>query len=208
MLIVFLCGCIDNQKREQQYCKMFDAEASDKCFVLQKNQTVKALFETLMKKCDENNVDYTGNYIIPYDCIKKQFLFSDMQHTNKINLEIQGFLCPNTSKNIFYDELLIQWETFFSNSSLQLKVKEHIKRTIGMQSHPYLINIVVPDTIYVHQLQEIFIEVLEGYKIFYEEALNVGVDSVLDQYPFRVRITPESFYQKAMPMPPPTNVGL
>lgn len=203
LLIVFLVSCSNDQKKIHQYSKIFATEIKSEDIVVRENQTASSLYEKLMRNCDEDETGYTGDYIIQYDLVKKEFSFANAPHPSLINIKFEGFLCPNTSKDIFFNELEVIWKEFIPNTSLQRRIQEHINKSIETQAYPYLINVVVPDTIYINQLQGVFNEILDAYASFYEEIKYYK--NLLEANPLRVRITPELYYNKVEPAPPPTD---
>jgi hypothetical protein len=212
LLIIVLISCCDqNKKKVISIESLFDNSNINSDYLVSEDITALEIYNQLKKNCDDNFVDYSGNLYILYDYCEERITFN--RTNDVITVELKGFLCPYSTKDIFYNELnifLLQNNLFIDNypvhsDTLTELVSKFISSSINNPfNYPYIVQIIVDDNISVSQLSIFIGLIIDGYQRFVQtEVQTKGLNDIIEKYPFRLKIIPSSKFGVSTPSSPP-----
>lgn len=210
-LLVFACNKTTEDKKYIEFVRLLNE--TDTSIIFKSNLTVSEIYNNISSVCNGVGTNYTGDYCLLYDLDKNHIAF--VENKDVIKLRFKGFLCPYSTKDIFYEEINIVDK---SNDSIMIGrdillfdslpsvIKLNLQEKVTLSSYPVLMNIVVEDTIRISELSSVINKVIEGYYLYFKALSNTLSSSVfLEKTPLKMRITPQSYNMKSQQEPTPYN---
>lgn len=213
-LLMFGCSNQVKEISKDRLDALVDHEIFNRNDLIKIDYSIISLYQEQVKKCNDLSLDYTGNQYLRFDLLEENVSFSVNDKKKEfINLELKGYLCPNSSKDILYNpfnvfvsdtnNVIIENDTICIDSISNFVKGFIINSTNDYSNYPYIIQIVSSDSLKISQLSKVVNSVIQGYLQFYNIIIKTNeYSTIANTYPFRLKIIPKSIFIGKVPLPP------